>query len=503
MGGMVLLLLAGAVPYYMTTAETLPVVEILYNTSGVIEAPEDPFGQNLYEHDAQHLWILDMQRANVNIEVTVEALDLGLPYNEIHEQDTMVNFTAGDFILIGAGSDVLQGNELMFFGTRSTPKKVIVRSGVGHIFFYSTKTITNATGFTISYSITDMASTLPPPTTPTTAPPVLDNTVISIKGIPVDDWESYNDKFKLAISNMASDYDHNDVNVTQVPVDPSEVIINEAKRCHPDFCPIDLCVAYDFSIATEMEGELVFSKADLESMLADSSANQYITDAFGANCEICDDDPSISTLMYILIPVGVVIFGVAITYAAWKLTGRSSFSHAQERYEQAQKDRMEDQRRRSSGDISILGVGGRSIASRGSRSSRRYTMPFPKPARDEVDGGDIEEEQDQEVDTSGFVYYDPDQGITDPAQFGLSGVVSGFAMQGQESHQYTNKAFVMDEEMAIALQRSSFADDSSDTDSDNGGALSFRPKRREMTVKNQIEVPAEVHSPDAEGETVL
>ncbi|XP_063844482.1 uncharacterized protein LOC135091061 isoform X1 [Scylla paramamosain] len=501
LGGVLLLFLAGAVP--SVTAEGTPVVEVLYNTSGIIEAPEDPSGNNWYQPDARYLWILDMQRANVNIEVTVEKLDLGLPYNAIHEASTKINFTAGDFVLVGAGSDVLQGNELMFFGTRSTPRKIIVRSGVGHIFFYSTQTITDAKGFTISYSVTDMASTLPPPTTPTPAPPVLSSAFISIKGIPVDDWMSYNDKFKLAISNMASDYDHKDLNMTKVPVDPSEVIINEAKKCHPDFCPVDLCVTYDFSIATETEGEVVFSKKDLEGMINMPSANQYIADVFGASCEICDDEASISTLLYIMIPLGVVIFGVAITYTAWKLTGRSSFSHAQEKYEQAQRDRIEDQRRRSSGDISILGVGGRSIASQGSRSSRRYTMPFPKPARDEVDHGGIEEEREEEVDTSDFVYYDPDQGITDPAQFGLAGVVSGFARQGQESHQYTNEAFVMDEDSAIALQRTSFADDSSDTDSDNGGALSFRPKRREMTAKNQIEVPAEVHSPEVEGETAL
>ncbi|MPC84127.1 hypothetical protein E2C01_078854 [Portunus trituberculatus] len=131
----------------------ITVVEVLYNTSGTIEAPLDPSGSNWYEPDARYLWILDMQRANVNIEVTVEEMDLGLPYNEIHDIGSKINFTAGDFVLVGAGQDVLQGNELMFFGTRSTPRKIIVRSGVGHIFFYSTQSITSAKGFTISYTI--------------------------------------------------------------------------------------------------------------------------------------------------------------------------------------------------------------------------------------------------------------------------------------------------------------------------------------------------------------
>ncbi|KAG0729923.1 hypothetical protein GWK47_029335 [Chionoecetes opilio] len=323
----VLLLLLGAAP--VMTATKNPVVETLHNTNATITAPEDPSGGSSYAPDARHLWILDMQQSDVNIEVTVQELDLGLPYTTIHETVSMVNYTEGDFLLIGAGPDILQGNEVMFYGSRRTPKKVVVRSGVGHIFFYSTQSITEAKGFIINYTMT----------------------------------------------------------VT--------------KNC------------------------LWYSASSLRS---------------------------------------------------------------QERYEQAQKDRINDQRRRSSGDISILGVGGSSLASQGSRSSRRYTMPFPKPARDEVDHG-IEEEDEEEVDTTGFIYYDPDQSITDPAQFGLGGVVSEFTRKGQGSHQYTNKAFVTDEEAAADIQRASFADDS-DTDSDNGGALSFRPSRTEMAEDVLIKMTA-------------
>lgn len=489
----VLLLLLGAVPVMTNTV-------VLYNTSGIIEAPEDPTGSNNYLPNARYLWILDMKHSNVNIEVTVEYVDLGRPYSIIHDEPNMLNYTAGDFILIGAGSDIMQGDDLMFFGSTKTPTKVIVRSGVGHIFFYSTETITEAAGFTISYTIANMPSTLPPSTT-TTTPLPLDSAVVSIKGIPVDDWSSYNANFQLAISNIASGYAHEDLNMTTVNVPTSDVIINEARTCHPTFCPVDKCVAYDFSVATQLDGEAVFDAEDLENMLADPSANSYIGDAYGGSCEICDDDPSISIVLYVVIPLAVVIFGVIITAVSWKLSDRYTVSHAQDKYEQAQRDRMEDQRRRSSGDISILGVGGRSLASQGSRSSRRFTMPFPKPVRDDI-LEEADEEGEDEIDTAGFVYYDPDHGMTDPAQFGLGGVVSEFTRQGQGSHQYTNQAFVMDEDTAVALQRSSFADDS-DSDSDNGGAVSFRPKRRELTPKNQFEVPADVHSPDVEGETAL
>ena len=80
-------------------------VETLYNTSGIIEAPADPSGA-FYQPNARYLWIMDMQKSNVNIEVTVEEMDLGVPYTNIHninEDNTKVNFTAGDFILVGAG----------------------------------------------------------------------------------------------------------------------------------------------------------------------------------------------------------------------------------------------------------------------------------------------------------------------------------------------------------------------------------------------------------------
>ncbi|XP_050732695.1 uncharacterized protein LOC127006625 [Eriocheir sinensis] len=488
----VVLLLLGAAPTLALNSVTI------YNTSGIIEAPADSTGGGWYEPNARYLWILDMQDSEVNIEVSLNMVDLGMPYTSIH--DSMVNYTAGDFLLVGAGNDILQGDEIMFFGRRYEPATVTIRSGVGHIFFYSSQSVINATGFNITFNSTAKITT-EAPTTTTPMPPTLSSSYVPILGIPVDQWFNYNDSFKDAISRMATDYPQPEFNMTTVNVSKSDVIINDAKHCHPDFCPMDNCVAYDFSLATIVDDEVVFSQGELDDMLADPSANDYIAEVFGAECQICEEDPKLSILSYTLIPICFVIFGVVFAVGAWKLTDRSSFSQSQDKYEQTKRERMEDQRRRSSGDISILGVGGRSIASQGSFSSRRFTMPFPKAKRD--GDSDIEEELEKEAaEEGGYTYFDPDLGIANPAQYGLGGVVTDFTRKGQESHAYTNQAFVVDEENALALQRASFADDSDSSDSDNGGALSFRPKRRELTPKNQIEVPADVHNQD-EGETAF
>lgn len=62
----------------------------------------------------------------------------------------------------------------------------------------------------------------------------------------------------------------------------------------------------------------------------------------------------------------------------------STFFRALQRYERDKQEKLADQRRRSSGDISMLGLGlSGSVASRGTLASRRFTMPFPKPGRED------------------------------------------------------------------------------------------------------------------------
>lgn len=73
------------------------------NSSGIVEAPADPLGNAWYETDARHLWILDMQDSKVNIELSLDMVDLGMPFTTIHDDINKANYTEGDFLLIGAG----------------------------------------------------------------------------------------------------------------------------------------------------------------------------------------------------------------------------------------------------------------------------------------------------------------------------------------------------------------------------------------------------------------
>ncbi|XP_063602186.1 uncharacterized protein LOC134778215 [Penaeus indicus] len=153
-------------------------------------------------------------------------------------------------------------------------------------------------------------------------------------------------------------------------------------------------------------------------------------------------------------------------------------------------------RRRSSGDISMIGIGG-SISSRGSMASRRFTMPFPKPGRAD------EDDEDELYDMSNYKEYDPDLGRVDPQEFGLQ---KDFLTDLHAVTYFTNEAFEGDEETEKTIfqrQQEQPADlPGTDSEDSDGGAVSFSSFKRKKSPSH-FTLSADVHDIDASGETAL
>ncbi|XP_042238988.1 uncharacterized protein LOC121877344 [Homarus americanus] len=376
----------------------------------------------------------------------------------------------------------------MFFGQRKEKQKVVVPGGVAHVFLYSTNSTFNATGFTITYNITEEVTTPAPITT--TPTPILPDAFVPINGIPTTKWKDYNSSFTQAIAGMSTDYVHNVLGyVNQPNITSTMVLIQDIKSCNPFRCQKD-CVAYDFSIDSDL-----FTKYTLDQMLNTESLHHYITQV-NEGSQICEEHPTISLTRYVAVPVFILIFGIVISALFWKYSEKGSLTEKRLKYETEQQDRWDDQRRRSSANASILGLGRpASFASRGSRSS----IPFPKSKGAQ----DYDSDDNVGFDMSDFREYDPDMGTVDPTQFGLD---KDFTRDRQVMGFYTNQAFVPDEEVTV-YQRDGPSHSLADTDSEDsndGGAISFRDSQNSLSKTPQSQVvSADVHTVDDNEETTL
>ncbi|KAG7159549.1 hypothetical protein Hamer_G004192, partial [Homarus americanus] len=329
-------------------------------------------------------------------------------------------------------------------------QKVVVPGGVAHVFLYSTNSTFNATGFTITYNITEEVTTPAPITT--TPTPILPDAFVPINGIPTTKWKDYNSSFTQAIAGMSTDYVHNVLGyVNQPNITSTMVLIQDIKSCNPFRCQKDC---------------------------------------------ICEEHPTISLTRYVAVPVFILIFGIVISALFWKYSEKGSLTEKRLKYETEQQDRWDDQRRRSSANASILGLGRpASFASRGSRSS----IPFPKSKGAQ----DYDSDDNVGFDMSDFREYDPDMGTVDPTQFGLD---KDFTRDRQVMGFYTNQAFVPDEEVTV-YQRDGPSHSLADTDSEDsndGGAISFRDSQNSLSKTPQSQVvSADVHTVDDNEETTL
>ncbi|XP_068239417.1 uncharacterized protein [Palaemon carinicauda] len=501
---------AGLCDYTLQYYTFLPTTEILIlnATEGYLTAPADETGMFSYKPNAEVLWILQPDIPVSEFNFTIEYLDLGLPENNIHGSNKM-NFTEGDFLVIGPGEDLLQGNDNMFYGIREPEdlKKVVTLGGTSHVYFTSTVTKFNASGFNISYTTSVFEPTTTPFPVTTVNPPSPEDEqttyLASIEGASTDKTilNQTIDSFKVAMVNMSSEYVRMKSWVTKGPITTDSVIIYEVLTCDTSLCNPE-CLAFNFSIAAlDYNDAWIFTAPVIEDMLFTPELQSSL-DHIGKDCSVCDEDRTLNLWMYIGVPVGIVVFATILSLVLWTMGSRSNLEASRRRYEQEIADRMDDNRRRSSGDVSILGVGG-SIASRGSLDSRRFTMPFPKAnvessIMEEVEGVDT-------VDMSGFKEYDPDLGRVDPAEFGIS---TEFLNNDRAMAHYGNPGFIDDEGHTIFHRGHSIATTAGtySDDSDDGGAVSFsghgsNRKRKTPTISS-IEATADVHMSDEGGISV-
>nr|XP_053643878.1 uncharacterized protein LOC128696579 [Cherax quadricarinatus] len=453
----------------------------LYNKSGTIVAPPDPNGNFHYCNYCETLWILDMGESDIKIELTIENTDLGFLTNAINNNDLM-NSTDGDFLLIGTGSDIMSGNELLFYGRRKQAQKVVIPGGVAHVFFYSTESVFDATGFNITYNSTKQVTTQ--------APITYQRFLKSRKLLWLLMWPNYNDTFKKNIAAMATDYLHSMFVINKdIAVTPEMVFINDMKTCHPFNCDVN-CVAYNFSMDVFVNDNPVFTSRMLNQMLSDPELQFYITNITGTS-EICNEHPKISTPVYIAVPLTLVVLSIILTFAVCWYSKKSVFNESHIKYEKEQQERIEDARCRYSDTASILGLG-LGEPSGGSVSS----MPFSKPTRDDDDF----EYKTEDFDMTEFREYDPDNVGLYMADIQLENVLG----TQQPMRSYTNKAFVPDEEDTFYQKKSTFHNisDSESDDSDDGGVINLQESTRDQRQTHFL-VPAEVHVGDDSGETVL
>ncbi|XP_066961152.1 uncharacterized protein [Macrobrachium rosenbergii] len=484
--------------YYTFTLTTEIVT--LNKTEGYLTAPADETGMYSYKPNAEVLWILQPDVPVSGFNFTFDYLDLGLPENNIHGSNKL-NFSSGDFLVIGPGEDLLQGNDHMFYGIREPGdfKRIVTIGGSSHVYFTSTVTKFNASGFNVSY----MAEVLEPTTTPlpltTVNPPPPDDRqttyLASIEGAPKDK-DTINqtiDNFKTAVANMSSEYAKMKHWETKDPITKDTVIVYEALTCNILRCNPE-CVTFNVSVAAvDRNGTWLFYAPVIEDMLFTPELQNALQN-IGNDCTVCDEHRRLNLGLYIGIPVGIVVFALIISTLLWYTGAKSNLEESRRKFEQEIADRRDDNRRRSSGDISILGVGG-SIASRGSLGSRRFTMPFPKGKRE----SNIMEEAEGEdtVDMSGFKEYDPDLGRVDPAEFGIS---TEFLNNGQAMPHYGNPGFVDDEgdEGRTIFHRGHSIATTAGTDSDDsdGGAVSFSGlvnKKGKTSASVPLQATADVH----------
>lgn len=483
--------------YYTFPKDFNKTVTVLESPSGNLLAPPDQTGYFAYQPMVQSLWILDVGPVGSKIDLTLNWIDLGTQNPLIHDY-TLLNVSNGDFLLIGAGQDILAGRETMFFGRRDQPQRIAIPSNMAHVFFYSRYSFYNSTGFNITYTSTGPEVTDPPISSTTTesppAPITLEtNTIVAVNGLPVEEGLGNIPTFRRVMAEMSSDYvKENGIAISTNNVTYKMVQILHLATCNPFHCQEE-CIAFNFSVgALDPKGNWVFTKDVLVDMLQKKDIKEYY-EAW----EECDERSKVVSWVYILTAVSVVVAAAALSLVVWRCSSANRIKDSRLAYEQQEKQKRNDMRRRSSGDISMIGIGG-SISSRGSMASRRFTMPFPKPGRTDEDDDD-----ELQYDMSNYKEYDPDLGRVDPQEFGLQ---KDFLTDLHAVTYFTNEAFEGDEDTEKTIfqrQQERTADlPGTDSEDSDGAAVSFSSFKKKK-FPSHFTFSADVHDNDVSGETAL
>ncbi|XP_042885117.1 uncharacterized protein LOC122261481 [Penaeus japonicus] len=481
--------------YYTFPKEFDKNVTVLESPEGTLLAPPDQTGYFNYQPMVQYLWVLDVGPVGSKIDLTLDWIDLGGPTLVIHDE-AKLNVSHMDFLLIGPGQDVLGGTDAMFFGRRDEPRRIKIPTNVAHVFFYSEYSFYNSTGFNITYTSTGPEVTDPPVSTTTTESPpapitLQTNTFVAVNGLPPEGSISNIPTFRRVMAEMSSDYvKESELAISTSNVTYKMVQILNAATCNPFHCNGD-CVAYNFSVgALDPKGNWVFTKEVLDDMLQKKDINQYKND-----WQECNEESKVVSWIYYVTAVALVLVGVALALSVWRCSSADRIKDSRLAFEQQERQKRDDMRRRSSGDVSMIGIGG-SISSRGSLASRRFTMPFPKPGKPDDD-----DDNDLHYDMSDFKEYDPDLGRVDPQEFGLQ---KDFLADVHAVTYFSNEAFEGDDdtEKTIFRRKQDQVPDLPGTDSEDsdGGAVSFSSFKKSPS---HFTFSADIHDMDGSGETAL
>jgi len=316
--------------------------------------------------------------------LTVESLNLGARQQALHGSATKYNSSQDDFLLLGAGTELLEADEVVLFGrqTNKNPQVVRINNHICHVVLYSSYHENYAAGFRIKYetgNVTQASTTLAPPTTPPVPESPLPTIWAEINGVRQHandyNYTSLTSAFQESVAKMATAYGNDpdsDIELS-TPVNSSEVEVQEIGSCVGKECDPD-CVAFHFGVTRSVvkeaeEGagdeedeeeeeeevllEWAFSEEALQDMVQDEEMQQYWAE-IGEGCEYCQE-AAVHWWVVGVSAAAVVVVGVAASLAVCKVARASSASSASSRLAAVRAEEEKDMKRRSSSILSKIG----------------------------------------------------------------------------------------------------------------------------------------------------
>ncbi|KAG7159550.1 hypothetical protein Hamer_G004193 [Homarus americanus] len=365
-------------------------VAVLTNISGTISIQSNTSSE--YLPGGEWLWIIDLGSDDeYSIDLNVTYLDLRSTH-VIHDKNASGHsYTTGDFMMVGAGDSLLSGSqEVFFYGLRKRLKSVHILGPVGHVYL-RTHLLPDLDphavyGFQLDYTRTGEVSTVPTGSTTTTLPIPPDvynvSAWVALNGLtPEEGWkETYQLRVREAVAGMTSEYVAKEQLQLTEDITWRSVMVLDVKTCHPQYC-WSRCVAYNISLHAFLADtdERVFTSSLLTTIFATTSNHHYWTN-MPESCQVCKE----SSLMVLKevnswgMIIGVLALASAITLVACIAQRKIDYGLRRKEFLKRQREIEEERRRRSSGELSTLGLGG-SLAS---RTSRRHSLPFPMKRTD-------------------------------------------------------------------------------------------------------------------------
>ncbi|XP_018016121.1 uncharacterized protein LOC108672879 [Hyalella azteca] len=336
------------------------------HTSGTIAFPDD--AQVLIEGwgypPQKRLEYVFSYPENYAVEFSIAKQDLGSRSTYLHDF-SLSNCTQNDFLLIGLGDEILAGTDMLLYGRAATNLTIRVNYHKAHVVFYGDYHEQLATGFSINYkAIRDTLVVLPTPPPSTAPPPIslpLPTTWAAIDSAQASysTTSSLEDAFTATLSSVATAYIQRiGLPVTPPPsVSATDVHVYAITTCSGHVCS-STCAAFNFSISKlDATGDnWAFTTSVLDDMIRDPALQEQ-WEQMCSDCEPCEETVDHESWGAI---GGVVAFLLVVTAllaaAAWVFTAKNNKNKAHHQYMETLKQEKADRRRRSSGDVSVIGA---------------------------------------------------------------------------------------------------------------------------------------------------